>query len=153
MFHHTEQWNDGYPDDDDPSLSDSISLAVGVCAATIKAREAERDRLRDCRDEPCNGCITCLQHRSEIVERAYVEARFERDRLREERDRALQTCLDAGVMYGKAMQEQSRLREALEKYGRHWETCPGSHPAYCECGLTAALRPAQAEPRGEQGTA
>ena len=31
------------------------------------------------------------------------------------------------------------LEETLQRYGRHWESCPGAHPAYCECGLTAAL--------------
>ena len=31
------------------------------------------------------------------------------------------------------------LEETLQRYGRHWESCPGDHPAYCECGLTAAL--------------
>lgn len=33
-----------------------------------------------------------------------------------------------------------KLLDALRVYGRHFETCPGSHPAYCTCGLTEALR-------------
>lgn len=41
------------------------------------------------------------------------------------------------ALVAEARREQ---REALNKWGRHWETCPGSHPAYCTCGLTAALR-------------
>jgi hypothetical protein len=32
------------------------------------------------------------------------------------------------------------MHDALRKWGRHFETCPGSHPAWCTCGLADFMR-------------